>query len=438
MAFCAQNYKEQWWVLVIFMATRAVSLMETNKKKVFPIVISGILESYDVVLYGLLAPVFAKIFFPDDFKHSLLAAFLIFSISFFVRPFGAVLWGYIGDKYGRKVVLITTLTMMSIVSAGMACVPTYQSIGIASTIIILLFRLIQGLAFSGELPTIMVMLYEVAPDNRKATYSSLWDVVSNSGLVIGILIITLLHSILDVKEVHAWGWRLCFGISVLFTFIIGYIRISTIETKPQYSHYSFYTLRHHWKNIIKIMLYMSSLNFLYYTIMLFNKVTIFKNSALKLSDFQATMIHFSVVLVFVIMLPIMGFVADKIGLKKSSNITLWILIFISAPLYYCLVFGNIPLLLLACFTMSTALALLASAYAPMFLRDCPIDHRISILGIAFSLSILIGSFTPSVNEALSILLNTKMAPVIYFILSVVISLIVLNVDKIHFRGVTKS
>jgi len=401
-----------------------------NKQKAYPIVISGILESYDVVLYGLLAPVFAKIFFPADFKHSLIAAFLIFSISFFVKPFGAVIWGYVADKYGRKVVLMVTLLLMSMVSIGMALVPSYQTIGIASTIIILLLRLLQGLAFSGELPTIMVMLYEIAPDNRKATYNSFWDVASNAGLVIGICVITILYGVLSIEQIYEWGWRICFGISIFFILTVGYIRINTIETKPSNQNYSFCVLRLHWKKIVRMMLYLFSLNFLYYTIMLFNKVSILKNKSIELSEFQASLIHFFVVLFFVIMLPIMGFISDKVGMKKTSHITLIILLLTAIPLYYFLAFGSLFFVILSCAIMTLGLATLAASYAPLFLKECPIEHRVSILGIAFSLSVLIGSFTPSINHALSLLLGSQMAPVIYFIFSLIMSYIILNNTKL--------
>jgi len=312
----------------------------------------------------------------------------------------------------------------------MTLVPSYQTIGIASTIIILLLRLLQGLAFSGELPTIMVMLYEIAPDNKKATYNSFWDVASNAGLVIGICVITILYAVLSVEQIHEWGWRICFGISIFFILTVGYIRINAIETKPQNESYSFSVLRCHWKKIISMMLYLFSLNFLYYTIMLFNKFSILKNKEIELSEFQASLIHFFVVLFFVIMLPIMGSISDRFGMKKTSKITLLLLLLTAIPLYYCLTFGSLFFVILSCAIMTLGLAALAASYAPLFLKTCPVEHRVSILGIAFSLSVLIGSFTPSINHTLSLLLNSQMAPVIYFIVSLITSYMILNHGKL--------
>ena len=117
-------------------------------------------------------------------------------------------------------------------------------------------------------------------------------------------------------------------------------------------------------------------------------------------------------------------------MKKTSKITLFLLLLTAIPLYYCLAFGSLFFVILSCAIMTLGLATLAASYAPLFLKTCPVEHRVSILGIAFSLSVLIGSFTPSINHTLSLLLNSQMAPVIYFIVSLIMSYVILNHRKL--------
>ena len=98
------------------------------KKNILPIIMGNMLEAYDFCLYGLLAVVFAKLFFPANYNYALTFSFLLFTIAYISRPFGSLLWGSLADRYGRKPILMATLAVMGISAVGMAIVPKYSSI----------------------------------------------------------------------------------------------------------------------------------------------------------------------------------------------------------------------------------------------------------------------------------------------------------------------
>ena len=203
-----------------------------NIKRIMPVLFGNCLETYDFYLYGFLAPTFAILFFPENLDKSLsiILAFGVFMTAYISRPIGILIWGHIADKYGRKPVLIGTLTMMAIPAIGMACVPTYNTIGFWSTALILTFRLIQGFAFGGEYPTSMVTVYELAPNYRKGLFTSLCEVHLTIGVIVAIIFIACLTKILTGEQFLSWGWRILFLFSIVAIFVIGYIRMNLIET----------------------------------------------------------------------------------------------------------------------------------------------------------------------------------------------------------------
>ncbi|MBK2123617.1 MFS transporter, partial [Fangia hongkongensis] len=237
-------------------------------RRVLPVLVGNCFEFYDFALYGLLAPVFATYFFSSVSSHSVTIAFGIFAIAYIARPVGVLFWGGIADRYGRKPVLVATLTMMAIPAIGMACVPSYESIGIWASIFIVTFRLFQGFACGGEFPTVMVMLYELAPDGKKALFTSLTDTVAQCGKVIAILFLAIISSVLSYDHFTSWGWKILFLFSLVFIFIVSYIRLNLTETlNLSYARKSsiINILMINWRGMVKIILYMAVINVLYFS-----------------------------------------------------------------------------------------------------------------------------------------------------------------------------
>jgi MFS transporter, MHS family, proline/betaine transporter len=170
-----------------------------------------VLEWYDFAVYGTLAPVLGKLFFPaDDPVASLLAAFGVFAVGYGVRPLGGVLLGHVGDRFGRKPALILSVLVMGGGTTLIGVLPTHAEIGAASAGLLVALRIIQGLSVGGEYPDSIVFLAEHAPPERRGFYAS-WPMFGSVvGFLLGSALASLISNLFGDAAVEAWGWRLPF------------------------------------------------------------------------------------------------------------------------------------------------------------------------------------------------------------------------------------
>ena len=197
-----------------------------------------IIEWYDFYLYATLTPFLAPIFFPNDNPTaSLLSAFATYALGFLVRPFGAVVFGRIGDVIGRKYAFMMTITIMGLATVGVGLLPTFAAVGIIAPIILVSLRLAQGLALGGEYGGAAIYVAEHAPDNRRGFYTAWIQTTATLGFFIALSIILLFRTNMGDVAFRGTadyfplaGWRYPFLISaVLLAFAI-YIRIRLQET----------------------------------------------------------------------------------------------------------------------------------------------------------------------------------------------------------------
>ena len=193
--------------------------------------IGSALEWYDFFLYGTAAAlVFDQIFFPQvDPLIGTLAALATYSVGFFARPVGGIVFGHYGDKIGRKAVLVTTLILMGISTACIGLLPSYGSIGIAAPILLLVLRILQGFGAGAEYSGAVIMAVEHAPPKRRGLHGS-WPPL---GVQVGLLMATGifgLFSALPEEQFLSWGWRIPFLLSLLLVAVGIYVRLRILET----------------------------------------------------------------------------------------------------------------------------------------------------------------------------------------------------------------
>jgi MHS family shikimate/dehydroshikimate transporter-like MFS transporter len=198
--------------------------------------IGSAIEWYDFFLYGTAAAlVFSKLFFPSvNPLTGTLLAFATFGVGFFARPLGAVIFGHLGDKVGRKATLITTLLIMGLATALIGVVPSYATIGVWAPIILVALRVAQGFAVGGEWGGAALMAVEHAPEGRRGFYGS-WPQL---GVPLGLLLSTAaftLVSQLPEDQFMAWGWRLPFLASLALVIVGLFIRLKVTES-PAFAH----------------------------------------------------------------------------------------------------------------------------------------------------------------------------------------------------------
>src|SRR5256714_1211790 len=193
--------------------------------------IGTVIEWYDFYLYGVLAAFFTTQFFPKgNDTAALLASLATFGAGFAVRPFGAAVFGRIGDIVGRKFTFLVTITVMGVSTALVGILPTYTQIGIFAPILLVALRLAQGLALGGEYGGAAIYVAEHAPDNRRGFYTAWIQTTATLGFFLALLIILLFRTNMQAADFASTGWRYPFLISFLLLLFALYIRMRLQET----------------------------------------------------------------------------------------------------------------------------------------------------------------------------------------------------------------
>ncbi|MBS1578843.1 MAG: MHS family MFS transporter [Bacteroidetes bacterium] len=199
--------------------------------------IGTLIEWYDFYIFGSLATVIASQFFPKtNPTAALLSTLATFAAGFIVRPFGALVFGRLGDLIGRKYTFLLTLILMGGSTFAIGCIPSYDSIGFIAPILVLLLRLIQGLALGGEYGGAATYVAEHAPDNRRGYFTSWIQTTATLGLFISLGVILLTRHWLDndaaksIAKFNDWGWRIPFLLSIVLVIISVYIRMKMKES----------------------------------------------------------------------------------------------------------------------------------------------------------------------------------------------------------------
>jgi MFS family permease len=190
-----------------------------------------VFEWYDFYIYGTLAAFFAGLFFPPGNPvTALLTSLLTFGVGFVVRPFGALVFGRIGDLVGRKYTFLITITVMGFSTALVGVLPTFASIGWAAPIILFLLRVAQGLALGGEYGGAATYVAEHAPQGKRGFYTSWIQTTATLGLFLALAVILILRLSMSADNFKAWGWRIPFLLSVILLAISVYIRLRLQES----------------------------------------------------------------------------------------------------------------------------------------------------------------------------------------------------------------
>jgi MFS transporter, MHS family, proline/betaine transporter len=173
--------------------------------------VGNLLEWYDFGLYGLFAPIFAQLFFPgQDRIASLIGAYSGFAIGFAARPLGAAVLGHLGDRVGRRAVLVCSIVLMGLATTATAMLPTYQAIGIGAPILLLFMRLLQGFSVGGEYTGSVAYLVETVPGKRRGLAGSIANIGATAGLLLAAGAATATSMSASAAEVQSWMWRIPF------------------------------------------------------------------------------------------------------------------------------------------------------------------------------------------------------------------------------------
>lgn len=194
-----------------------MSDVEASRRRVVTAgIVGNVMEWYDFAIYGFFARTIGQLYFPtDDPTSSLLAAYAVFAVGFLMRPLGAVLFGHIGDRVGRGPALLWSVVAMAIPTLIMGLLPTYAQIGMWAGVLMLICRMVQGLAVGGEYTSSAVFLAETAHPDRRGAASAWAPIGAVGGILLGSAVGAVVLNALPLDQVVAWGWRIPFLFGVL-------------------------------------------------------------------------------------------------------------------------------------------------------------------------------------------------------------------------------
>ncbi|HWV18333.1 MAG TPA: MFS transporter [Rhodocyclaceae bacterium] len=206
------------------------AITKEERKVIFASSLGTVFEWYDFYLYGSLAAIISKQFFSGvNETAAFIFALLAFAAGFAVRPFGAIIFGRLGDLIGRKYTFLVTILIMGMSTAIVGMLPNYEAIGVAAPIILIVLRLLQGLALGGEYGGAATYVAEHAPHGKRGLFTSWIQTTATLGLFMSLLVIMACREILG-KEFEVWGWRIPFLLSILLLVISVYIRMQLNES----------------------------------------------------------------------------------------------------------------------------------------------------------------------------------------------------------------
>ena len=326
----------------------SMAVLRKNKRVLIASLTGSAIEWFDYFLYGTAAAlVFNKVFFPMvDPVIGLILAYLSFSLTFFIRPIGGVIFAQIGDRIGRKKTLVLTLSLMGGATVLIGLLPTYEMIGLWAPALLILMRVIQSIGIGGEWGGALLLAYEYAPEKRKGFFGS----IPQAGVTIGMLMATFTVSLMTLLSDEAflsWGWRIPFLLSAVLVLLGLWIRKGIDET-PEFKKVKQAgqlaktplrdTLTHHWREVLIAAGLKVVETAPFYIFSTF--VVSYATTTLSYQKSQALEAVTLAALVATIMIPLMGLLSDKIGRQRMYAIGVFALGLFILPWFWLLDTGE--------------------------------------------------------------------------------------------------
>lgn len=391
--------------------------------------LGNVLEWYDFAAYGFLATIFAKNFFPEsDAFVGLISAFGVFAASFLMRPVGGVVFGHIGDRYGRRRALLISAALMTFSTVAIGLLPTYAVLGAAAPVLLLAMRLLQGLSIGGEYTTSAIYLAENAKPERRGLVTSLAGCGASAGTLLGSAVGAVTAMMMSTDDLIAWGWRIPFLAGILLGGFTLYLRgaAAAEEDEPPPPAAAeglplLLALRTDGANMLRALLMNLTLGVSFYLIFVY--LTTYMHGVDGLTDRLSLQINTISMVAALVLTPVFGGLSDRIGRKWMIASGLIGLVLLSWPLFRLLDSGTAEGALMGQLGFAVLIAMYAGpipcALTEMFRKAT----RCSALSFSYNIAVgLAGGTAPMVAVYLVTREQWDMGPAWYLIGLSVVSL----------------
>lgn len=392
-----------------FTPTGTIAASVDRRRVVFATIVGTTVEWYDFFIYATaVGLVFGQLFFAPLGADSALIAFATVGVSFLFRPLGAFLAGHFGDKYGRKLVLMWTLILMGAATALIGVLPTYEAIGIAAPILLVLLRILQGISAGGEWGGAVLMAVEHAPKSRRGAFGASPQIGVPLGLLLASGVMALMTVIAPDEQFLQWGWRVPFLLSVVLI-LVGYYVRRRVEESPVFAELAerkekarmpiVQLFRKHALLVLIAALVFAGNNAVGYmtTGGYIQGYSTNPEGPLGLERGPVLWAVTGSAVTWLLSTLAAGFVSDRIG-RRTTYIAGWILQLVGVFLLFPLVnTGNIWLLFLGLAILTIGLGFTYGPQAALYSELFPASIRFSGVSISYAIgAILGGAFAPTI------------------------------------------
>jgi MFS family permease len=388
--------------------TQAQTPVRTPKRAALAAWTGSALEYYDFAIYGTAsALVFPKIFFPESNPGAAtIASFATFGVGYVARPIGSFFMGHIGDRLGRKKVLIGTLLLMGLSTFLVGCLPTYHQIGLWAPVLLVTLRLLQGLSASGEQAGANSMSFEHAPDGRRGFFTSFTLSGTQGGQVIALAVFLPLAAVLPEDALLSWGWRVPFLLSAVVV-LVGFLIRRRLEETPEFEAEKALgeepkaplgvLFRDHWAGVLRVF-------FAAFIAMVNTTFAVFSLNFATSDDFgigisSTTMLWLAITanILAVGVIPCWAMLSDRVGRKPVFVTGLIGTAILVTVFLWAISQGNVVLV----FTSGVALAgvvysLPNSVWPATYAEYFPTSVRLSGMAIGTQFGFALAGFTPTI------------------------------------------
>jgi MFS family permease len=402
--------------------------------------VGTVIEFYDFFIFASLAPTLAAHFFPPDKPQiGFLSALATYAVGLAVRPLGSLVFGRLGDTVGRKTTFLITLLMMGVSTAAIGILPTYASIGMLAPVLLILLRVVQGIALGGEYAGAATYVAEHAPEDRRGYYTSYIQLTPTIGLFVSSMTVLGLRAALGGPAFADWGWRAAFLVSLVFVAISYYIRMR-LEESPVFAELKAqgktspapiresYATAERWK-VFAIILFgvTAGQAVLAQTTQVY--ILFFLQRVLSVPSEQSYRIVAGALLLIMPVFPLLGSLSDRIGRKRLMLAGNVLAIAALYPIYRAMIGVSAPVrpveLTLLVFAQMVPFAMVYAPLAAFLVEAFPPRIRYTSISLPYNLGNgWFGGFLPLIATALVGATGSKLGWLWYPIGVVVVALVV--------------